>query len=56
VLALLNEYPCQEFSSRQIVEEIGGHEPDAIIYLTLLMVSGRVSCLRRNGLIYYRKA
>lgn len=56
VLALLNEYPYQEFSSRQIVEEIGGHEPDAILFLTLLMVSGRVSALRRNGLIYYRKA
>jgi hypothetical protein len=56
VLALLNEYPFQEFSSRQIVQELGGNDPHAIIFLTLLVVSGQVTCLRRGGALYYRKA
>ena len=56
VLALLNEYPYQEFSSRQIVQELGGNDPHAIIFLTLLVVSGQVTCLRRGGALYYRKA
>lgn len=56
VLALLNEYPYQEFSSRQIGHELGCDDPHAIIFLTLLVVSGQVVCLRRGGALYYRKA
>ena len=56
VLSLLSEYPDQEFSTRQIAQEVGSCDPHSIIFLTLLVVRGQVSCLRRSGAIYYRKA
>lgn len=55
LLQLLEEYPDQEFSCRQIAQELGTREPDSILFLTLLVVGGKVTCLRRDGTLYYRR-
>lgn len=54
-LRLLEQYPDQEFSGRQIALEAGESGPDVIVFLSLLAVTGKVRCVCRGPTLYYRK-